>query len=181
MNISEVWKYSKIGIETFLTSIVFFYSHLTLILVSLIPSLIRSFQMWNADTPFWLEGIVLITRIFLFLLILSILSKVKISELKNKSFWDRFFQSFTNQLNKNWPYGFIAQIAAFIILLYGLGNLFIMLLSGLFEPTLELMGIQPVDPDAAYNASVYFLKNMSVIPLAIVYILVMCGAKSTKN
>lgn len=56
-----------------------------------------------------------------------------------------------------------------------------MLLSGLFEPTLELMGIQPVDSDAAYNASVYFLKNMSVIPLAIVYILVMCGAKSTKN
>ncbi|WP_251283885.1 hypothetical protein [Cytobacillus sp. AMY 15.2] len=135
--------------------------------------------MWTSDTHFWLEGIVGITRAFLFLLIISIMTGANIRELQHKSFWEKLANSCSNTFNKNWPYGFIAQITAFIVLLYGLGNGIIIIISALFIPFITWMGISPQDPNAAYNACVYFLKNLSVIPLAMVYILNICGVRST--
>ncbi|ARA98188.1 MULTISPECIES: hypothetical protein [Geobacillus] len=181
MRISDVLKYGKIGLETFGASILFFYSHLSLLLISLVPSLSRAFQMLMDESPIWLEVIVTLTRVFLFLMMISLMSKSNLNELKEKQFWDKLMQSCSTYFNKNWPYGFISQMIVFIVLLTGLGNLLIILISGLFTSTLEWLDIKPAEPTAAYDACVYFLKNMSVIPLALVYVLKMCGVKPTDN
>lgn len=177
MKVSEIWRFSNFGIETFLSSVKFFYCHITLLIVSLIPSTIRAFQMMNQNLPLWLEGVVGITRIFLFLLIVSFLGNIHIRELKHKDFWEKFAQTCSIQFKKSWPHGFFAQICVFIVLLYGLGNLLIILMSKIFILLLGAFEIYGSDTTALYNASVYFLKNMSVIPLSIVYILYMCGAR----
>lgn len=181
MRISEVLRFGKIGLVTFQSSVLFFYSHLSLLFISLVPALSRAFQMWMPESPIWLELIVGLTRVFLFLLMISIMTKSSFSELKKRKFWNKLIHSCSTYFNKNWPYGFISQIIVFIVLLYGLGNLIIILISGLLTPVIELLGIKPYDPTATYDACVYFLKNMSVIPIALVYVLKMCGVKPTKN
>lgn len=181
MKRSEVLRYRKIGMETLLTSIKFFYSHISLLCVSLIPSVIRAIQMLNPAAPFWLEGIVFITRCFLFVLIIIMMTKSKINDLRDKNFWDKLGHSASIQFQKNWPYGFLAQIIVFLVLLYGVGNLFIMLLSWLFSSNAGLIGIQSTDSNALYNACIYFLKNMSVIPLTLVYIVYISGLRPVKN
>lgn len=178
MVLSEIWHNRKVGVETLLNSIKFFYSHLTLLLVSLIPSTIRAIQMLHEDTPVLLEGVVFITRIFLFIIIIIIMTKSNLHELRNKSFWDKITNSSANEFKKNWPYGFLAQIIVFVVFLFGIGNLLIVLFSHLF---VEIISFPSFDTDAVYNASVYFLKNMSVIPLTMVYIIYICGLKPNKK
>ncbi|MCM3718090.1 hypothetical protein [Fictibacillus phosphorivorans] len=99
------------------------------------------------------------------------------SELRNKLFWEKLTHSWSIHFTKNWPYGVVAQIIVFIVILFGLGNVVIMLISLLFLSILEWMGIQPSDPSALYDACVYFLKNMSVIPLSLVYMLNIFGLR----
>ncbi|MBT2215711.1 hypothetical protein KK120_07740 [Virgibacillus dakarensis] len=182
MVFSEVWRFGKIGLETFLSSILFFYSHLSLVLISLIPSFTRAYQMWNLQSPIWLEVIVELTRVILLLLIISIMSKSNANELRQREFWERLGKSCSIQMKKNWPYGFLAQIIVFVVFLFGLGNLLIRLIvSGSLIPIIEMSGIKSYEYATAYNAYLYFLKNMSVIPLAMVYILKMCGVKTTNN
>lgn len=175
MGFAEVWRFSKIGLETCFTATKFFYSHFSLLFVSFISASIRAFQMLYEDAPFSLEGVVVLARCFLFILIISKLTGVKINKLKNKDLWDKLGKTWAVQFNKNWPYGFLSQIIVFLALLFGLGNLIITLLSRLFVTTLEFMDFPINDLDGAYHASVYFLKNMSVIPLTIVYMLYVCG------
>ena len=179
--ISKVWLSRKVGFETLRSSIQFFYSHILLIVVSLIPSIIRAIQMLNSDAPIWLDGIVWVTRCFFFLLVISVLARFRIKELRNKEVWDKISNSCSVQLKRTWPYGFSAQLIVFFIFLYGIGNLLIMLMSWLFISTLETMGIQVADFNAIYNASLYFLKNMTVIPLTFVYILNMIGFRSSNQ
>ncbi len=181
MKLTEILRFCKIGIETFLSSIQFFYGHMILLIISFVPSLIRAFQMWFQDTPLWLEVIVGLARVLLFLVIISIMSNHALSELRQKKCWEKIAQTCSLQFEKNWPYGFISQIFAFIILLYGLGNLLIVLFSSLVISALEWSGINITNPTALYNAWIYFLKNMSVIPLAIVFILKMCGMRATNS
>ena len=100
MKRSEVLRYSKIGMETLLTSIKFFYSHISLLCVSLIPSVIRAIQMLNPSAPFWLEGIVFITRCFLFVLIIIMMTKSKINDLRDKNFWDKLGHSALYPISK---------------------------------------------------------------------------------
>ena len=109
------------------------------------------------------------------------LAKTSIKELRNKEVWDKISNSCSIQFQRNWPYGFLAQIIVFFIFLYGIGNLIIMLLSWFFISALEMMGIQVANLNATYNASLYFLKNMTVIPLTFVYILNMIGFRSTNQ
>ncbi|MDY0404493.1 hypothetical protein P5G51_002885 [Virgibacillus sp. 179-BFC.A HS] len=182
MVLSEIWRFCKLGLETFLSSLLFFYSHLSLLLISLIPSVIRAYQMFNSQTPVWSEVVVGLTRIFLILLMISILTKNHVIKLGKKGFWDRLVKSCSVQMKKNWPYGFMSQFIVFIAILFGLGNLLIALIvrSSLI-PVIEILGFKSYDYTAAHNAYLFFLKNMSVIPLAIVFILKMCGVKPTNN
>ncbi|MBW8347899.1 hypothetical protein K0H71_00390 [Bacillus sp. IITD106] len=182
MVLSDIWRFGKLGLETFLSSLLFFYSYLSLLLISLIPSLIRAYQMFNVQTPVWSEVVVGLTRIFLILLMISILSKNHVIKLGKKEFWDRLAKSCSVQMKKNWPYGFISQIIVFIAILFGLGNLLIeLIVRSSLIPIMEILGFKSYDNTAAHNAYLFFLKNMSVIPLAIVFILKMCGVKPTNN
>lgn len=177
MKTNRVWAASKVGLETLLLSIQFFYGHLTLIIISLVPSLIRAFQMWNIDTSIWLEVIVELIRVALFLLMISLMTKNSIGVLRKKSFWLELSNRCSIQFKKTWPYVFVAQIIVFIVFLYGVGNLLIILISEIFIPSIGMLGVHPPNPTAAYNSCVYFLKNMSIIPIAFVFILKMCGVK----
>ncbi len=163
--------FCKVGLETFLISIRFFYRHFSLVIISLIPSIIRAYQMLNPGTLVWLEGIVWIARGFLVLLIIRILPNRKINQLNDKHVWDKLCKACSIQLKRNWPYGFFAQIIAFFILLFGFGNLLIMFISWLFASIVALTD----DSDTVYQACVFFLKNVSIIPLKIVYFLNVCG------
>lgn len=168
--------WSIAGVNTFLSSVVFFYSHATLVLISLIPSLFRSFQMWHSlDTPVWMEIVVELTRIVLFLLIIVRLSEIKVHELFQKETWNRLGNIRSIRMEQNWPHIFIAQLIVFIVILYGLMNLLIHLVVNISLSTLtDSFDIQK-KYEAVYNTCLFFLKNMSVIPLSMVYILKMCG------
>lgn len=46
----------QLQLNTFQSSVIFFYSHISLIIISLIPSSIRSVQMWRHLTTPFLDG-----------------------------------------------------------------------------------------------------------------------------
>lgn len=185
MNFSSLWRYGKYGMDTLLSSICFFYSHVTLLLISLIPSCIRAFQMWNhLQVPILFEVIVESARIILFLFMICLMSKAKIKSLLEKDFWQRLRDSCSMHLQKNWPLVFIAQIVIFVLFLYGLGNLMInTIVNSSLSTILDMLKINSVEhaADSAHNAYLYFLKNMSIIPISLVYMLNMFGVKQTKE
>ncbi|RIW31619.1 hypothetical protein D3H55_15105 [Bacillus salacetis] len=182
MRNTEFWNFGKFGLKTFLLSILFFYGHLSLIVTSLIPSLIRAYQMWNPQAPLGLEIIVEFTRVVLLLMMISILSKVSARKLLKRDFWKNIVRKYSHRMKKNWPYVFAAQIIVFFLFVYGLGNFLIYFIVNVsIFPLMGMLDLNSNDYSAAYNAYVYFLKNMSVIPLTIVFILKMGGIKSSNR
>jgi len=182
MRISEALQFGKSGLQTLQTSILFFYSHLSLLMIALIPSFIRAFQMWSHQSPIWLEIIVELTRVFLVLVMICIISKQSIKNIRDKEFWDGLGKQCSLHVKKNWPYHFTAQVIVFIVLLFGLGNLLIKLIvSASIIPIIEILGIKSYEFTAAYDAYLFFLKNMTVIPLAMVFVIKMCGIRQTNN
>lgn len=185
MKTSDYWLYGKAGLNTLISSLKFFYSRPSLIIIALIPACIRMYQMWNAlKTPMWLEAVVEITRVFLCLVMISYLSKVHMKTLRNKRFWKQIATTCSLHLQKHWPHVFLAQIAVFFIGLYAFGNFAITIVVQLsLIPILNVFNIVLSEPrlDAAYQAYIFFLKNISIIPLTIVYMLNMFGVGKSKD
>ena len=171
------------GIQTFMSSIAFFYRHPSLILLSLVPSSLRFYQMWNhLQTPAWMEVAVLAARLLLFLLMIALMLNRPLREFSRKDFWSEFGERCSVQFNRDWPGVFIAQLAVFIVLLYGLMNLLLQWATRLLlDPVIQLPGLQTEDRSAAHDALLFFLKNMSVIPLSMVYVLHMAGLRPRPN
>ena len=167
------------GVQLLFWSIAFFYRHLSLVLLSLIPSTFRFFQMWHdLNTPMWMEIVVESTRVVLFFLILALMHRSGFRDVFNAALWQRWQRGLKIELERNWPLTFLAQIAFFIIGLYVFMN---STLEWLLNPTfmkgyMRLLGVETYDYDQVYTAALFFLKNMSVIPLSMVYILRMLGA-----
>lgn len=158
-------------------SISFFYRHPSLILLSLIPATFRFIQMWIDQTPIWMEVIVESARVVLFLLIIALMSQEKFKAVFTQPLWKRWNQSLKIELERNWPLTFTAQILVFIIGLYWLMNSLIewLLNPAFISAVMSLIGVETFNYEQVYTASLFFLKNMSVIPLSIVYILRMLG------
>ena len=79
----------------------FFYRHLSLVALSLIPSVLRAIQMWNElHTPFWMEIAVALSRVFLFALILAKMADTNLGAVFRKVFWDSWNNSLTAQIKK---------------------------------------------------------------------------------
>lgn len=173
--------WSRVGFHTLFTSIRFFYKHGTLLIISLIPAFCRAIQMLSFNNSILLEGIVSIARITLFVFILSFLTKVPLHKLKSNEFWTKLFHLSSKKFEKYWPYGVVAQIIVFIVFLFGVGNGLIYLISHLFIHIVQPYIIGGIEVTALYYASVYFLKNISVIPLALVYIVHLFGVKQMEN
>jgi len=88
MNTTELLRYGKTGLNTLVDSITFFYRHVSLLIISLIPASIRLYQMWNElKTPFWLEVIVEIARLFLCLVMIAYLTNANWQPMRKKRFW----------------------------------------------------------------------------------------------
>lgn len=181
MGFSDLLRYGNYGLNTLFSSVLFFYRHISLLIIALIPSCIRAYQMWNQlQVPMLFEVLVELTRIILFLLMVCLMTKENLTSFWYKNFWQRFGNSCSLHLKKNWPYFFLAEIVIFLVFLYGLGNLVIIVIVNLsLTPILDILEINSVEHSAesAHNAYLFFLKNMSVIPLAMVYILKMLGVK----
>mgnify|MGYP007126157180 CR=1 FL=1 len=166
------------GIRLFFWSIQFFYRHPSLILLSLIPSTVRFIQMWNdLRTPFWMEIVVESTRVVLFFLIFALMSRAGLRRAFGKNLWTRWNRSLKIELERNWPLTFFAQIAVFVVGLYWLLN---STLEWLLNPAfvnglMSVIGVEAFDYDQFFTSALFFLKNMSVIPLSMVYILRMLG------
>lgn len=179
MKTTELCSYGKTGLKTLVDSITFFYRHVSLLIISLVPACIRLYQMWNdLKTPFWLEVIVEIARVFLCLVMISYMSKVNLKTMRDKRFWKQFTTTCSFHLQQHWPNVFLAQIAVFIIFLYAIGNFAITIIVQLsLVPILNLFHITITEHalEAGYNAYVFFLKNISIIPLTIVYMINMFG------
>lgn len=175
MTYSGFLRIGKYGIVTFLLSTRFFFSHLSLLLVAFIPALLRAYQMLKPETTIWLEIIVELTRVIMILLMICLLSKTNVTDLRRMPFWNGLWKLFLLHMKNNWPYGIVAQIIVFLALVYGMGNLLISIVSGSFVPTLVTFGLDPYGHIAVHNACLFFLKNMTVIPLTMVYFLLMCG------
>lgn len=157
----------------------FFYRHPALVLISLIPSSFRFIQMWNdLNTPVWMEVVVESTRVVLFFLMLALMSGAGFPAVFDSALWRRWQRSMKIELERNWPWAFLAQIAVFIIGLYVLLNTTLewLLNPSFVDGAMRIAGVKSYDYDQVYTAGLFFLKNMSVIPLSMVYILRMLGA-----
>jgi len=166
-----------IALKTFAYTILFFYSHPSLVLVSLVPSSLRAFQMsQHLATPWWMEAVVGLARVGLFLLIIVRLSKSEIRALNDKTYWERLGKKASKVLASTWPKIFIAQLIVFIVCLYGLMNLLILaIVDHSLSTVMGWFSTADNDPEAFANAYLFFLKNMSVIPLSMVHMLKMLG------
>jgi len=166
------------GIRLFVWCISFFYRHPDLILLSLIPSTFRFIQMWNdLQTPIWMEAVVEFSRVVLFFLVIARMSCSEFKAVFNQALWRRWNHSLKIELERNWPFTFTAQIAVFVIGLYWLMNSAIeWLLNPVFVAGfMAAFGVETYHYDQIFTAALFFLKNMTVIPLSIVYILRMLG------
>lgn len=178
MTFRQLNEWSAAGIGLFFWTWMFFYSHLSLVALSLIPSTFRLIQMWNRlQTPLWMEIVVESTRVVLFFLILSLMAKTDIQALFRKEFWDNCGKSVAVHLERNWPFVFISQIVVFVVVMYWLMNILFefILNQGTVPRTMSLLGIESYDNESAYNAMLFFIKNMTIIPMSMAYILRMCG------
>jgi hypothetical protein len=172
------------GIRLFVWSIAFFYRHPGLVLLSLIPSTFRFIQMWNElHTPAWMEIIVESTRVLLFFYIFALMSNSKFNAVFKQAIWKRWNHSLKIELERNWPVTFMAQVLVFVIGLYWLMNSAI---ERLLNPSfvawfMAIFGMETYSYDRVFTASLFFLKNMTVIPLSIVYILRTLGVGIHEN
>ena len=163
--------------QAFLFCILFFYRRPYLVLVSLLPASLRAYQMTQTlATPCWMEAAVVLIRVFLFFLIIANLSNSYPQVLRDKAFWERLSHDASKLMASTWPKLLIAQLIVFIFCLYGLMNLLILAVVDLSLSTvMRWFSTADNDPEAFANAYVFFLKNMSVIPLSMVYMLKMLG------
>jgi hypothetical protein len=175
---SQIVPAVKQGLKTLFSSITFFYSHLILVVLSLIPSTFRAIQMWHElNTPVILEIIVECTRVILFILMISLLSQLHLKELFNKPVLNTLMAQWSQRLKANWPHTTLAQIAVFIIVLYFLANLLISTIVNItIEPLMALLKISSENLGQAEEAYRFFFKNMTIIPLAMVFTLKIFGA-----
>lgn len=141
--------------------------------------------MWHEmRTPAILEAIVEAVRILLFCCMISFMVKVPLGQLFQKHVWETIGTACSLHLKNSWPNRFLAEIAIFVLFLYGLGNGLLAAIAHLAQPVvLNLLDIPETEQaaKAVYNACLYFLKNMSVIPLTPVYMLFMLGIKRTSS
>lgn len=177
-------KWITAGLGLHYSVFVFFYSHLSLVILSLIPATFRFVQMWHESrTPIWMEGAVEGTRVVIFLLMIAFLEKTEITSLFKKDFWEKWNQQFTEHFERNWPRTIVPQIVAFIIVMYLLMNTLIefFLSLGTVPGVMSLLGIEHYDSEVAYTAVLFFVKNMTIIPMSMVYILRLCGFGSSSD
>ncbi|AGA59476.1 hypothetical protein Theco_3430 [Thermobacillus composti KWC4] len=156
----------------------FFYTHAGFVVLSLVPASFRAVQMWRElNTPMWMEIVVELSRVVLLALILARLEKLPVRLLLRKAFWNDFRTRCAAYLGRHWPHVLLAQIAGFLLLVYGLMNGLIAVIvnEGTVRMAAEMAGFGHDKREAASNAMVYFLKNMSVIPMTMVYLARMIG------
>lgn len=156
----------------------FFYRHPVLVVLSLIPSTFRVVQrVQDFDAAFWMEAVVEGTRVLLFVLIIARLERVGVLRLTQKEFWAGYNLRFTSCMSRNWPRVTIAQIVAFIVIMYALMNMLLQWIVN--EHTVaaveDLIGARWGDRTVIVESVMFFLKNMSIIPLSIVCVARMCG------
>jgi hypothetical protein len=178
MTFGQLTRSGLAGIRLFFWTWKFFYSHPSLVLLSLIPSTFRLIQMWNdLQTPLWMEIAVESARVVLFFLILSLMAKTEFRRVFRKQFWDGLGKRAGAHLERNWPHVFLAQIVVFVVLMFCLMNVVIEFVLGLgtVPRIMSLLGIESYDDESAYNALLFFIKNMTNIPMSMVYIMRMCG------
>lgn len=87
-------------------------------------------------------------------------------EFSRGDFRREFGERCSVQFSRDRPGVFIAQLAVF----QWATRL-------LLDPFIQLPGLQTEDRSAAHDALLFFLKNMSVIPLSMVYVLHMAGLR----
>ncbi|REJ12820.1 MAG: hypothetical protein C6W59_12510 [Paenibacillaceae bacterium] len=166
------------GAGLFLWTAAFFYTHAGFVVLSLVPASFRAVQMWRElNTPMRMEIVVELSRVVLLALILARLEKLPVRLLLRKAFWNDFRTRCAAYLGRNWPHVLLAQIAGFLLLVYGLMNGLIAVIvnEGTVRMAAEMAGFGHDKREAASNAMVYFLKNMSVIPMTMVYLARMIG------
>ena len=170
-------KWLKPGLNTLIRCIRFFYGHPILVLIAFIPASTRFYQMWlDLNTPVWVEVLTETTRLVLFLMIVSILSKVPFKHVFYRDFWNGVGKNCTLILNKHWPAIMLSQFIVFIIVLYGLMNIFINIIVNIsLGPVSESFNIEDSKTASLKNALLFFLKNISVIPLAMTYMVMVFG------
>ena len=164
------------GFRTFVRTLVFFYSHPLLIVISLIPSVFRAIQiLQEMQTPIWMEIGVESSRFLLFVLMLVLLEKTGFHSLNRSEFWERLQKTSAAHTQKNWPKLLIAEIVVFIILMYGLMNGLIELAVNTVLLPMSVSILQVSETQALHDAWVFFLKNLSVIPMSMAYMLRVLG------
>ena len=166
------------GIRLFFWTFAFFYRHLSLVILSLIPTSFRVMQSWHQfDTPIWMEVVVEFSRVVLFFLIIAIMLNARIKQLFQKELWQTIKKQVQNYMRQSWPYITIGQILIFIICMYGLMNfLFEFLINKeSVQIIMNAISIDNYDEKIAHDTIIFFIKNLSIIPMSLVYILRMLG------
>lgn len=183
-NSSSLARWAREGIGLFLWTFAFFYGHLVFVFLSLIPSSFRVLQsLGGFQTPVWMEVVVEASRLVLFMLIIARMERVGIRQLFEKTFWKDYNQRFTVHIKPHWPQLLIAQLVAFVLLMYALMNaLFGWIVN---ERTvgilMERANIDGYSVETITASLLFFVKNMSNIPMSMVYVARMVGFGAGKT
>lgn len=172
------------GIRLFFWTFSFFYRHLPLVFLSLIPSTFRVLQSWSQfQTPIWMEVIVELSRVILFFLIIVFMMNKSIIQLFQKNLWLSIQKQIDLNMRRNWPYVTIGQMIIFILCLYGLMNLLFILLINkeTVQIFMNMLHIDKYHVPTTRDSLLFFIKNMSIIPMSMVYLLRMLGIGTIKS
>lgn len=145
----------------FLSSVTLYFSHLSLVGISLIPALGRSFQMWGA-VPGWVELVVEIPRVLLLLLMIRFLTQ---SNIWQSSTWKDIWKVMKRHIPKNWQ-----EIVVQLIVILGVFYLINTAISWIWSEKHVGMILGSLQTQhnipAAVDTFIFFTKNMTVIPIA---------------
>lgn len=142
----------------------FYFSHITLIVLAIIPSVIRGYQMYTGYTPETLETILWIIRIALFVSIIRIgwkeREKIRFSELTVPSvvemivtaLWQYVWFQYAIIPGIKWATELIGSETA-------------------MDSVVHLFGIASADVSALAKSVLFVLKNIFVIPMYLMFLL----------
>lgn len=153
-----------------------YFTHLSLVAISLIPAVGRSFQMWGT-APGWVELVVELPRLLLILLMIRFLTQ---ATLRHLSSWKSIGRKMKEHIKTKW-----VEIIAQLIVILAVFFLINTAISWIWSENhvgmiLDALQIQH-DVPAAVNTFIFFTKNMTVIPIATICYLQLLGIKNDRQ
>ena len=167
-------RFDKIALQEFAmlgSSVAYLYRHATLFAVAFISATFVAVQNWYASEYNGVATIiVMLSRILLLALILTTLTGHPLKNILERSYWNetrgRVKATFRNEWSKH---RLMTGLLLLVILIISLGNFLVIHLTNLAAMVL------PTSKPEAVPAIRSFLNNISIIPIAAIFAMMLLG------